>query len=332
MARTLVPTQLASDVRRGEVITPAPRVEIHQDGVLDEAILDGEVTVRLADPQGATLSGTLTRAPVGGVAVFDDLAVDRAGSYELLADCDEDSLVYPGWPDDGIGINPNLPGIVALYDAQFDGTIRDRFSQWPHFLANPGYTYGLYTPIGLVGLRGPQSPLYYTGHLATPIRVVPESGELTILALAEVSAAGGIYSLWGYQGSGGSRQIRFEAGEIASGSLLQSRMTVHDDSGYTALYCGPARSVVGWHLFTYRFRVVDGRVWGQSFLDKNPNGAQAGPFPAPPGSLCDELGTELPRPGSGTQTFAQMAIVHRALTDAEIEAQVDRCGLGGVAP
>lgn len=44
-----------------------------------------EITIALANPNGATLSGTLTKSAVDGVAVFDDLSVDLAGNYSFIA-------------------------------------------------------------------------------------------------------------------------------------------------------------------------------------------------------------------------------------------------------
>lgn len=50
------------------------------------------VTLQLVGAAGVTLGGTLTVAPVAGVAVFNDLTVDQAGSFVLSATTESPSL------------------------------------------------------------------------------------------------------------------------------------------------------------------------------------------------------------------------------------------------
>jgi hypothetical protein len=73
----------------GSTLAPAVRVTAHDALGNSVAGFTGDVTVRLATGTGtaeATLSGTSTVAAVGGVALFSDLSIDRAGSgYALTA-------------------------------------------------------------------------------------------------------------------------------------------------------------------------------------------------------------------------------------------------------
>lgn len=83
-------TQLAfgqqpTDAIARQVLNPAVTVEARNDqGGIDTGFT-GDITVALADAQGAILGGTLTVAAVNGVATFDDLTVDKAGTYQLRA-------------------------------------------------------------------------------------------------------------------------------------------------------------------------------------------------------------------------------------------------------
>lgn len=46
---------------------------------------DRPITLSLVNPNGAILSGTTTRTSVNGIAVFDDISVDKVGTYTLQA-------------------------------------------------------------------------------------------------------------------------------------------------------------------------------------------------------------------------------------------------------
>lgn len=76
-----------SDVMAGQPIAPAIQVSA-QDGQGNTVTsFTGDVTMAIGtNPGSGTLSGTTTVAAIGGVATFDDLAIDRAGTgYQLLA-------------------------------------------------------------------------------------------------------------------------------------------------------------------------------------------------------------------------------------------------------
>ncbi|MCO5169498.1 MAG: FG-GAP-like repeat-containing protein [Planctomycetes bacterium] len=76
-----------SDAARGAAIAPQVAVEVRDGAGNLDATATHTVTVMLgANPGGATLGGTLSRAAVAGVATFDDLRLDRAASgYRLIA-------------------------------------------------------------------------------------------------------------------------------------------------------------------------------------------------------------------------------------------------------
>ena len=51
-----------------------------------ESDFTGAITITLAsNPTGASLSGTKVVRPVNGIASFNNLAIDKAGTYTLLA-------------------------------------------------------------------------------------------------------------------------------------------------------------------------------------------------------------------------------------------------------
>ena len=98
-----------NDVRAGAAISPAVQVEF-VDAYGNRARGLGSITLALsANPYGATLSGTLTRAAVGGVASFNNLVLNRSGAPDecsLVASntvtgdtpVSEGFLVLPGAP------------------------------------------------------------------------------------------------------------------------------------------------------------------------------------------------------------------------------------------
>jgi hypothetical protein len=75
----------------------------------------GNVTVAIGtNPSGGVLSGTLTRAAVGGVAIFDDLSIDRVGiGYTLTAS----ATGLSGATSAAFDINPG-PLVVLAFTVQ----------------------------------------------------------------------------------------------------------------------------------------------------------------------------------------------------------------------
>src|SRR5262245_12267103 len=81
VATRLVFTGQPSGATAGVVITPGIHVTALDDGGAVVTSFTGTITVALAtNPGAATLSGTLTRGAVGGVATFSDLRLNRTGS------------------------------------------------------------------------------------------------------------------------------------------------------------------------------------------------------------------------------------------------------------
>jgi hypothetical protein len=81
--------QQPTDTRAAEVISPAVRVRLRDQYGNLATNYTGSVTMSIAPltgTPGATLSGTTSRTPSGGVATFDDLSIDLAGlDYRLRA-------------------------------------------------------------------------------------------------------------------------------------------------------------------------------------------------------------------------------------------------------
>ncbi len=70
----------------GQTISPAVEVLARDSlGNIDTAFT-GSITIGLAsNSTGATLSGTTVVRPVNGIASFNNLAIDKAGTYTLQA-------------------------------------------------------------------------------------------------------------------------------------------------------------------------------------------------------------------------------------------------------
>ena len=87
-----VATQLAftvqpSNTGAGATITPAVQVRARDAQGNTATAFTGNVTIAIGtNPGGGTLTGTLTRAAVAGVAAFNDFSIDRTGNgYRLAA-------------------------------------------------------------------------------------------------------------------------------------------------------------------------------------------------------------------------------------------------------
>jgi len=88
---TTLPAKLAfsqqpTSTVSGATITPAVTVEIQDASGNLVTIATSTVTLSLLNANGSTLGGTLSKAAVAGVATFDNLSVDKAGTgYALRA-------------------------------------------------------------------------------------------------------------------------------------------------------------------------------------------------------------------------------------------------------
>src|SRR3979409_2347133 len=76
-----------SDATAGNIITPAIQVTVRDSlGNVDLTFTAGVTMSVGVNPTGGRLSGTLTVAPVNGVARFGDLVIDQSGAgYALRA-------------------------------------------------------------------------------------------------------------------------------------------------------------------------------------------------------------------------------------------------------
>ena len=84
-AAQLAFTQLPTNPTVATAMSPAIQVTV-KDSLGNTVSSTESITISLAsNPAGGTPSGTLTRAAVGGVASFDDLTLDKAGSYTFGA-------------------------------------------------------------------------------------------------------------------------------------------------------------------------------------------------------------------------------------------------------
>jgi hypothetical protein len=83
----LVITVQPRDSRAGANIAPAIQVAAHDNAGNIAQGFTGNITFSIGrNPAGGTLTGTTTRTAVNGVALFEDLRIDRAGqSYTLVA-------------------------------------------------------------------------------------------------------------------------------------------------------------------------------------------------------------------------------------------------------
>src|SRR5213079_575330 len=78
---------LAFRVQPGSIMTPAVQVQVQDTlGHVDSSFTASVTVVIGTNPLGGRLSGTLSVAPVNGVALFGALTIDKAGTgYTLNA-------------------------------------------------------------------------------------------------------------------------------------------------------------------------------------------------------------------------------------------------------
>ena len=75
-----------SGVTAGNIMTPAVQVQIQDTLGNVDTSFTASVTIAIGtNPVGGRLSGTTSVAPVNGVALFGDLALDKAGTGYTLA-------------------------------------------------------------------------------------------------------------------------------------------------------------------------------------------------------------------------------------------------------
>ncbi|HTD70956.1 MAG TPA: hypothetical protein VK647_10940 [Gemmatimonadales bacterium] len=74
-----------SNATAGDIITPAIQVLVRDSLGLPDSVFAGSITMGISvNPVGGRLSGTLSVAPVNGVALFGDLVIDLSGAGYVL--------------------------------------------------------------------------------------------------------------------------------------------------------------------------------------------------------------------------------------------------------
>lgn len=70
----------------GQVISPPVEVVARDSlGNMDSTFTGGVTVLLASNPTGASLSGTTTRRAVAGIASFNDLVIDKPGTYTFSA-------------------------------------------------------------------------------------------------------------------------------------------------------------------------------------------------------------------------------------------------------
>src|SRR5207244_11803938 len=74
-----------SSATAGNIITPAIQVLVRDSLGLPDSAFASNITMRISvNPVGGRLSGTLSVAPVNGIALFGDLVIDASGAGYVL--------------------------------------------------------------------------------------------------------------------------------------------------------------------------------------------------------------------------------------------------------
>src|SRR5215813_13016426 len=99
----------------GATLSPALKVEARNNSGALVATYSGNITIALsANPGGATLTGTLTKPAVSGVATFNDLKVNKVGTGYTLAAA---ATGLTGATSTAFDINPG-PAVNLTFVAQ----------------------------------------------------------------------------------------------------------------------------------------------------------------------------------------------------------------------
>lgn len=131
-------------------VTPAIQVAL-QDAGGNQTAATNAVTIALgANPGGGTLSGTLTRTAVAGVATFDDLKIDKTGvGYTLVVSSANAGSVTSS----PFNIAAVPPGLIAVTPTSVDGV----FTNVPFALTGTGFVIGGTTIQVTGGIVAPSS-------------------------------------------------------------------------------------------------------------------------------------------------------------------------------
>ncbi len=74
-----------SNATAGDIITPAIQVLVRDSLGIPDSTFAGSITMGISvNPVGGRLSGSLSVAPVNGIAVFGDLVINQSGAGYVL--------------------------------------------------------------------------------------------------------------------------------------------------------------------------------------------------------------------------------------------------------
>ena len=74
-----------SNATAGDIITPAIQVLVRDSLGIPDSSFAGSITISISvNPVGGRVSGSLSVAPVNGIALFGDLVIDRSGAGYVL--------------------------------------------------------------------------------------------------------------------------------------------------------------------------------------------------------------------------------------------------------
>jgi len=74
-----------SNATAGDIITPAIQVLVRDSLGVPDSSFAGSITISISvNPVGGRVSGSLSVAPVNGIALFGDLVIDRSGAGYVL--------------------------------------------------------------------------------------------------------------------------------------------------------------------------------------------------------------------------------------------------------
>ncbi len=182
-----------SNTLAGTSISPAVQIAIQTAAGATVATATNSVTVTLgSNTTGATITGTSTRSAVNGVAVFNDLKVDRAGTYTLVANSvgltgttssafTVTAASTPGWQTGASMLTPReWPASTALNGLMYVvggyNTVGDLSSVESYNPATNAWTTRASMPAKRYGSNGVQaigSRLYFSGGFS--LSQVPQS-------------------------------------------------------------------------------------------------------------------------------------------------------------
>ena len=182
-----------TSVRAGAAIRPAVQVEL-LDAYGNRSSSVANVTLALsANPYGATLSGTLTRATVGGVATFSSLVLDRAGAPEQCSLVASNTVTGDTPVSEGFLVLPGAPARLGFLVQPTNTTAGSTISPVPEVAlldargnvctdATADITLSLGTAPYGAALAGTRTQTTVNGVAAFPDLVLNKAGRCTLRA------------------------------------------------------------------------------------------------------------------------------------------------------